>query len=117
MFRILLCLALMAPGSAARAVTVTEPANAVPLGYCQLSVTTAVLVSTCSGGIPAGSTFASIVTETAAIRWRDDGTAPTTTVGNPLAVAAVLTYGGLLASLQVVAQTGTATVNVQFYRY
>ncbi len=117
MFRTVLCLALMALGSAARAVTVTEPANSVPLGYCQLSVTAAVLVSTCSGGIPAGSTFASIVTETAAIRWRDDGTAPTTSVGNPLAVATRLTYDGLLASLQVIAQTGTAVVNIEFYRY
>lgn len=117
MFRILLCFAFLALGSAARADTVTRPANNVPLGYCQLSVTAAVLVSTCSGGIPSGATFAQVVTETAAIRWRDDGTAPTTTVGNPLAVAAVLTYAGLLASLQVIAQTGTAVVNIEFYRY
>jgi hypothetical protein len=101
----------------ARAATITEPALLVPLGYCQLSVTTAVLVSTCSGGIPAGATFAYITPETAAIRWRDDGTAPTTTVGNPVAVGQQLTYGGLLSALQVVAQAGTATVNVSFYRY
>jgi hypothetical protein len=117
MFRVLLCLALLALASPARAATVTEPALLVSLGYCQLSVTTAVLVSTCSGGIPAGATFAWITPETAAIRWRDDGTAPSATVGNPVSAGQQLVYGGLLASLQVVAQSGTATVNVAFYRY
>jgi hypothetical protein len=117
MFRVLLCLALLALASPARAATITEPALAVPLGYCQLSVTAAVLVSTCSGGIPAGATFAWITPETAAIRWRDDGTAPSATVGNPVAAGQQLVYGGLLASLQVVAQSGTSTVNVAFYRY
>lgn len=109
------CLALLIP--AARAVTVVEPAQQVTLGYCQLSVTTAVLVSTCSGGIPAGATLAYIITETAAIRWRDDGPAPTTTAGNPLATGVQLTFMGNLTTLQVVAQTGTASVSIGFYRY
>jgi hypothetical protein len=117
MFRVLVCLALLALGSAARADTVVRDASFVSLGYCQLSVTTAVLVSTCSGGIPAGATRALMVTETAAIRWRDDGTAPTTSVGYPLAVAAHQTIMGNLPTLQVIAQTGTATVNFVFYRY
>lgn len=101
----------------ALAVTVVEPAPQVTLGYCRLSVTTAVLISTCSGGIPAEATFAYISTETAAIRWRDDGTAPTTAIGNPLATGTVLTFMSNLATLQIIAQTGTATVNVAFYRY
>jgi hypothetical protein len=117
MFRVFVCLALMALGSAARAVTVTEPAAVVPLGYCQLSVTAAVLVSTCSGGIPAGATFAKLTTETAAIRWRDDTTAPTAAVGYPVAIGAQSDYSGSLTTLQVIAQSGTATVNIVFYRY
>ncbi len=117
MFRILVCLALLALGSAARAATVTEPATFVPLGYCQLSVTTAVLVSTCSGGIPAGATFASITPETGSLRFRDDGTAPSATVGYPLTTGQQLMYSGLLPSLQIVSQSGTAIVNLWFYRY
>lgn len=118
MFRVLyLCLALMALALPARAVTITEPANLVSLGYCQLSVTTVVLVSTCSGGIPLTATVAWITPENNAIRWRDDGTAPTASVGNPVAVGAQLSYAGLLASLQIVSQTGTSTVDIAFYRY
>lgn len=117
MIRTLLCLALLALGSTARADTVTRPANSVSLGYCQLSVSTVVLISTCSGGIPAGAVFADIIVETAAIRWRDDGTAPTTAVGFPLAVATRFVYTGNPTYLQVVAQTGTSVVNVVFYRY
>lgn len=117
MLRILACLALLALGSTARAVTLTAPTSLVQLGYCQLSVTTAVLISTCSGGIPLGAEYAYVTSEGAAIRWRDDGTAPTTTVGYPLSVGTQLAYGALLPLLQVIAQTGTATVNIAFYRY
>ena len=118
MFRLLVCLALLALGSAAaRADEVVRNALLIPLGYCQLSVTTAVLVSTCSGGIPAGATMAYITPEGAAIRWRDDATAPTTTVGYPVAIGGQLVYQALLPTLQVIAQTGTSTVNIAFYRY
>ena len=118
MFRVLVCLALLALGvPAARADEVTRDANFSPMGYCQLAVTTAVLISTCSGGIPAGATRAWLVPETAAIRWRDDGTAPTTTVGMPLAVGQQLIYQGLLTTLQVIAQAGTSSVSIAFYRY
>src|SRR5882672_6430716 len=59
----------------------------VPLGYCQLtSLAAATKLSACSGGIPAGATSALISVEGAAIRYRDDGTAPTTTVGMPIAI-------------------------------
>lgn len=111
---LLLCLAAAGP---AAAVTITEPAPVVVLGYCQLSVTAAVLISTCSGGIPGGATMAYITPETAAIRWRDDGTAPTTTVGYPVSAGNQLAYMGNLATLQVIAQSGTSTVNIAFYRY
>lgn len=116
MIRTLLCLALLTLGSAAGAVTPTSPANLVVLGYCQLSVTTAVLISTCSTGIPATATWAYITPE-AAIRWRDDATAPTAAIGYPLSSGQQLTYGGNLTTMQVVSQSGTATVNVAFYRY
>ena len=52
----------------------------VPLGYCQLSATqlaSAVGLASCSGGIPARATLVAVQAETANVRWRDDGTAPT----------------------------------------
>lgn len=118
MFRILAALVLLALGStSARAFDYAAPAPTEGLGYCQLSVTTSVLISTCSGGIPIGADHAQIITQTQAINWRDDGTAPTTTVGMPLAVATMLDFDGTLTGLRVIAQTGTAVVNIRFYHY
>jgi hypothetical protein len=101
--------------------TATTPRVAVALGYCQLSISTVVAISTCSGGIPANTRYALITPETAAIRCRDDGTNPTTAVGFPVAVAGLLTYSASdgvnapLAALKCVAQTGTSTVDIWFY--
>lgn len=88
-----------------------------PLGYCQLTVTgTAALISTCSGGIPARTVWATMCLETAAIRWRDDGTAPTASVGMPLLAGACLNYSGTMATMSVIAQTGTnGMLNISFY--
>jgi hypothetical protein len=92
------------------------PGPLVVLGYCQLSVTTSVSISTCSGGVPSGAAIAYVTTEGNAIRYRDDGTAPTTSVGVPVAVGAQLIYSGNVAALQIVAQAGTAVVDIGFYR-
>ena len=89
----------------------------VPLGYCQLtSIDTAVAVSTCSGGIPAGATMAIIAAEAQAVRYRDDGVTPTATVGMPLAVGPGILYVGRLLALQVISQTGGAKLDILFYR-
>lgn len=91
------------------------------IGYCQLSVTTAVLLSTCTGGIPQGTTAAKISNEGAAYRWRDDGGAPTTSLGMPVATGtatAPITFDfyGSFAAMQIIAQTGTTVLDITFYR-
>jgi hypothetical protein len=89
----------------------------VPLGYCQLStVSSSTSLSSCAGGIPARATRAVISAEAQAIRYRDDGTAPTATVGMPLAVAQLLVYTGSLSKMLIIEQTASAKVNVLFYR-
>jgi hypothetical protein len=89
----------------------------VPLGYCQLTtVSASTLISTCSGGIPAGATLAYIEAEAQSIRYRDDGTAPTTTVGMPIASGAAILYAGTLSAVRVIEQTASAKVNILFYR-
>jgi hypothetical protein len=95
-----------------------------PLGYCQItslsSATT--LASGCSGGIPTvpgTSVPASMVliqTETQAVRYRDDGTAPTSSVGFPLATGVTLTYIGTLSNLQFIQESSSATLDVLFYQ-
>jgi hypothetical protein len=87
-----------------------------PLGYCQLtSIDTAVLLSSCSG-FPATATRAVFIPEAQAIRYRDDGTAPTTTVGQPVAVGVTVDYTGALSKVQVISQTSGAKLNVLFYK-
>jgi hypothetical protein len=118
MKRLALALALLAP--------LTQPADAqpqnsrngyiAPLGYCQLtSVSSATAVSSCSGGIPQRAAWAVICIETAAIRYRDDGTDPTTSVGMPLAAGQCMGYRSKLSALKVIAQTGSPVVNIAFY--
>lgn len=51
-----------------------------------------------------------------AVRWRDDGTAPTASVGMPLAAGDSLVYDGPLNQLQFIEQAAGARLNVSYYR-
>jgi hypothetical protein len=88
----------------------------VPIGYCQISAPAAATkLSTCAGGIPANARMAYIVVETGAVRYRDDGVAPTAAVGMPIAIGGSLFYTGTLSSFQVI-QQAASVVNILFYR-
>lgn len=88
------------------------------LGYVQIAAggaDAAVLVSSVfpGGVIPLGTEVLLITPEAQAIRWRSDGTAPTATVGYPLAVGAELRYTiAQLPQLRIIAQTAGAIVNI-----
>jgi hypothetical protein len=87
-----------------------------PLGYQQLSVgsTTASNLT-----VPGGAIAGSISVESQAVRFRDDGTAPTSSVGFPIAVTSngpPFDYAGNLGAVQMIAETGTATVNILYYK-
>lgn len=94
-----------------------------PLGYGQFaaaSIDASTLLSTITVGgvvgIPEGTSLVLIVPEAQAIRWRDDGTAPTTAVGQPLAVGAELRYTARgLKNLRVIGQAANAVLNCTFY--
>lgn len=88
----------------------------VPCGYQQITTVSSsvgLTVPTTCGGPP---TLAVITAEAQAVRYRDDGTAPTATVGMPLAVGAALTYEGTLTAIKFFEQAGGAKLNVLFYR-
>lgn len=91
--------------------------NAIPTGFCQATVSTAALLSTLCN-IPAGTKYALISIDTANIRYRDDGVAPTATVGIQLASSATTPYWytAQLSALQVIAVSGSPVINVAFYR-
>lgn len=84
-----------------------------PLGYQQLSVAGTAATLT----VPAGTTLAMLAIESNAVRYRDDGTSPTSTVGMPMSVGTQnFPYTGYLGGVQFIAQSGTATLDVNYYQ-
>lgn len=66
-------------------------------------------------GLNQRPTFALITPETQGVRWRDDGTDPTSTVGMPLAAGVTLQYDGDLNKIRFIEQTGSAKLNISYY--
>ena len=60
-------------------------------------------------------TMAVIIPESEDVRWRDDGTAPTASVGMPLAVGVALAYDGDLTKIRFIEQAASAKLNVSYY--
>ena len=83
----------------------------VCLGYQQITSLSASAALT----VPSGATLALIVPETQNVRWRDDGTAPTSSVGMPIFVGASLSYDGDLNRIRFIQQAASATLNVSYY--
>lgn len=118
-FKLIFAVALTAlSGAAAFAQQIATPGlPLVPLGYCQLtSIDAATKLSTCSGGIPTGANLVYFIPETQAVRIRDDGVAPTASVGFPIAVGAPVLYTATVTSIQVISQIAGAKLNVLFYK-
>ena len=107
-------------GGVAGGASPTKPGQITPLGFASLSVSgTAVLLSSVSGGIPSGATIATVVVNGNAVNWRDDGTAPTATVGTGgmgLSVGSQVVFTTTLNTLEFIAQTGSATLSISFYK-
>lgn len=66
--------------------------------------------------VPEGATYALVSPAAQAVRWRDDGVAPTAAVGMPLPVGAVQQFSGpSLAAVRFIEQTAAAALNVSYY--
>lgn len=90
------------------------------LGYQQISTLSSsvgltVPVADPSTGLSAKANFALITPEAQAVRWRDDGIAPTASVGMPLAAGVTLQYDGDLTKIRFIEQTGGAKLNISYY--
>lgn len=100
------------------------PELLTPMGYGQIDLSSgaAVLLSTVvvNGvpGIPAGTKYAVMTPETQGVRFRCDNTAPTASVGNPIAAgdtwSLALTPAGF-ATVKVIQQSASAKLNVEFF--
>lgn len=84
-----------------------------PVGYTQITdVSSAVGVGT----IPVGTKLAMIQPTAQNVRWRDDGSSPTATVGMLLVANDMLVYSGPLASIKFFEAAGGAKLNISFYK-
>lgn len=82
------------------------------LGYQQITNVSAAVGLT----VPAGTSMALIQVETQTVRWRDDGTNPTATVGMVLAPGSTLEYtGSSFGSIKFIEVAASATINISYY--
>lgn len=82
-----------------------------PLGYQQLATLSSVIGLT----PPAGATIAVLNPETKAVRWRDDGTNPSASVGMVIAAGGTYVYAGKLSTLKFIEAEASAKLNVSYY--
>lgn len=86
--------------------------NRVDMGYVQM---TSLAAAVPLEGIKEGATSVRVEVEGQPVRWRGDNTNPTASVGNLLAVGAVLEYNGVLESLRFIQTTASAKLSVTYY--
>jgi hypothetical protein len=93
-----------------------SPYLELPLGFESLSAAN-LAASYGLQAIPVGARYARISVQTAAVSWRDDGTAPTATIGmiQPAALTPFL-YAGDLTAIRFILVSGSPIVNVSYYR-
>lgn len=90
------------------------PAFAASLGYQQsTSLSTSAAINLPS--IPSNAQSVIIDVENAGVRFRDDGTDPTSSVGRPIAAGQSLCYANDPHSIRIIGQTGTPAINVTYY--
>lgn len=123
-FAIAFCCAPALAQNALTPVTIkVSPGFIKPLGYCQISVgatATTITAAGCSVGIPPGAQYALICNESTAARWRDDGAAPTASVGQILGTGTATApicagFSTALSALQFISES-SSTLDVSFYQ-
>jgi hypothetical protein len=88
-----------------------SPYSYTPQGYQQITSLSAATYLT----PPTGATVAFISVGGAGVRYRDDGTAPTATVGVPVASGSQLQYSGPLSIVQFIQQAAGAILDISYY--
>lgn len=82
------------------------------LGYQQITSLSASTALT----VPANANYAIIQCETQNVRWRDDGTAPTASIGMKLTPSPdMLVYDGDLKKIRFIEEVASAKLNVSYY--
>lgn len=94
------------------------PVKLAPLGFQTFNSTA--LASAVSLTAPATANVAlmSVNGSGAGVNWRDDGTAPTGSIGMTILATAPVPfeYYGNLSSIEIITEAGTPTLNVSYYK-
>lgn len=89
------------------------------LGYQQITSLSAATGLTVPSkdvqGLACKPSIAMITPETQGVRWRDDDTDPTASVGMPLAAGTTLQYDGDLTKIKFIEQVAGAKLNISYY--
>lgn len=77
--------------------------------------------SVAASGIPTDAqgrppTLVVLFAESAAVRWKDDGSAPTTSLGVEIPSNSTYTYLGTLSQIEFIAATGSPILDAAFYK-
>jgi hypothetical protein len=91
------------------------------LGYVQITGlsgagTLPALAAAAGVTIPQQARMALIAVSVQGVRWRDDGGAPTASIGMPRAAGQEFAYTGDLSALQLIQQASGAVLDVSFYK-
>lgn len=89
----------------------TIEGSLIPKGYEQITGLSAVKALT----PPDGAEIAVIQAESQNVRWRDDGSVPTASVGMQLAAARDMLFTSKLTAVRFIEETASAKLNVSYY--
>jgi hypothetical protein len=92
-----------------------------PQGFEQIAVSSTAIGPTNTklvsvAGATTEANFALFRVETADVRWRDDGTAPTSSAGTLLKAGEILEYDGALHRIQFIRVSSDASVSAAYYQ-
>lgn len=103
-------------GASSSAPSYVKSANYTPRGNVQMVSADLATAVSLPATIPALATIAIIENNgTQAVRWRDDGTNPTTSRGGRIASGAKFTYDGNLAALKLIREADGAILDINYY--
>jgi hypothetical protein len=91
--------------------------NVKPAGLQQIAAATLATAQTLTAPAVDRANGALIQADGGALRYTDDGTTPTATVGMLISANETVEYRGDLSKLQLIRKDATASANINYYRY
>lgn len=88
-----------------------QDAPLIPEGYEQITDVSSVTTLT----VPGSATMALIQAVTQNVRWRDDGSSPTASIGMRISAGEEFWYTGNIDAIKFIEEVASAELNVSYY--